>query len=230
MKLLNPGEFVSPTYPVSGKRLPDCVRTFLLGRAGEKRRVAFDPNSLEAWSLEPGEEPPEACGFEPNYPPAPNPAGARHLVLYLTHGCNLRCRYCFDRHFSGQGGAAPARGHRARPAVLSEPALERAVQLFAPRLSEWGVSFFGGEPTTAWPEFVLAVVKLKELAAQKSSRSHPLRVRFHLTTNGTLLTDERRALDRLDFLDREGFSLIVSLDGPRELPDRTRPAANGAEG
>lgn len=47
-------------------------------------------------------------------------------------------------------------------------------------------------------------------------------LRFSLTTNGVLLTD-----DKIEFLNKNKISLIISLDGPKNVNDRFRKLKNG---
>ncbi len=87
----------------------------------------------------------------------------------------------------------------------------KALDLLEPP-GPWRVGFFGGEPLLAWD----LVREATELARARADRLGT-RVRFSITTNGTLLDEERAR-----FLAEHGFSLIVSLDGPKELHDRER--------
>ncbi len=90
----------------------------------------------------------------------------------------------------------------------------KALDLLEPP-GPWRVGFFGGEPLLAWD----LVREVTELARARADRLGT-RVRFSVTTNGTLLDEERAR-----FLAGHGFSLIVSLDGPKELHDRERLTA-----
>jgi len=99
---------------------------------------------------------------------------------------------------------------------MSREIAARALELLEPP-GPWRLGFFGGEPLAAWD----AVASAVELARERASRML-VQVRFGLTTNGTLLSPERAR-----FLAEAGFSLIVSLDGPRELHDAERRSSSG---
>jgi uncharacterized protein len=79
------------------------------------------------------------------------------------------------------------------------------------------VSFFGGEPLMNFP-VMCHTVKYGEEQAAKHGKS----IRFHVTTNGTLLTPEI-----IEFLKEKNFSMILSLDGPKEVQDSMRCFSSG---
>lgn len=133
------------------------------------------------------------------------PATPRMLVFILTRACNLRCRYCF---------ASPA---DADPSgVMSLPTAKQALRMLDPS-RRFTLGFFGGEALLAFGRLREIVEEAEMLAAQHGGKAD-----FSLTTNGLLL-DATVA----DYLARKNFSLIVSLDGPAELHDPLRPAADG---
>jgi len=88
----------------------------------------------------------------------------------------------------------------------------RGLDMFAPP-SGINVSFFGGEPLLAWDVIQEAVSYGEHLARQRGSRA-----KFHITTNGTLLN-----VDKARFVKQHGISLLVSLDGHRQIHDHWRP-------
>ncbi|MHC4201076.1 MAG: radical SAM protein, partial [Planctomycetota bacterium] len=200
--------------PLSTSSLAPAPASSRRGNAREIRfgdaRVFLDPGTLSAWAAEgPDEHAPVSSGLEREFPP---PAGSkvRAVVLSVTHGCNLACRYCYVRkHLSASVRSAGGDG----PTMSLETA-RKALALLEPP-GPWRVGFFGGEPLLVWD----LVREVTELARERADR-FGARVRFSVTTNGTLL-DEARAR----FLAERGFSLIVSLDGPQELHDRERITA-----
>jgi len=128
------------------------------------------------------------------------------LVLEATHACNLACQYCFVRnYYPEQGGMMPMGTARG------------AVDLLTPKQSI-AVGFFGGEPLLNWDLITGVTAYVKDLTAKRGVDRT-----LHITTNATLLDDER-----IRFLDENGFSLIVSLDGPEEIHNRMRPAKSAA--
>ena len=127
----------------------------------------------------------------------------RKVVLNVTHGCNLKCEYCF------------AARYKRAPKMSLQTALG-ALALFDPK-HDINISFFGGEPLLAW-----------ELMMQVSERAHVLarergvRCKLHVTTNGTRIDAVKAAA-----LKRYGFSILMSIDGPEKLHNANRPAKRG---
>ena len=82
------------------------------------------------------------------------------------------------------------------------------------------VDFFGGEPLMNWD-----VVKQLVAYARSVEQERGKNFRFTLTTNGMLIDD-----DVIDFANREMSNVVLSLDGRKEINDRTRVdyAGNGS--
>jgi len=130
-------------------------------------------------------------------------APARKIVLNVTHGCNLKCAYCF------------AAKYEQMPIMPLETALN-ALALFEEN-RPIDVCFFGGEPLLAWG-VMMAVAEQARLLASK--RNVPCKL--HVTTNATLI-----GAVKAHALKRYGFSVLASLDGPEEIHNATRPAKKG---
>jgi uncharacterized protein len=79
------------------------------------------------------------------------------------------------------------------------------------------IGFFGGEPLLRFPLMKAVVAYARRQAAVAGKR-----VDFHVTTNGTLLDEEK-----VSFIKDEKLSVMVSFDGPREIQDAQRPFADG---
>ena len=79
------------------------------------------------------------------------------------------------------------------------------------------VGFFGGEPFLAFP----LMQEVTEYAGKKA-READKTVEFSVTTNATLLDDEKIA-----FIKEHDISVLISLDGPKEIQDAQRPFADG---
>ena len=77
--------------------------------------------------------------------------------------------------------------------------------------------FYGGEPFANFE----AMRELTERLQAAGDRMHT-RVAFSVTTNGTLI-DRSKA----EFLDRFGYSVLVSCDGDKNIHDRMRIAKDG---
>jgi uncharacterized protein len=131
------------------------------------------------------------------------------LTLNLTHACNMGCSYCnagtkFSRSMTVETGR--------RGILLALEELEAAGE--SRRLD---VAFFGGEPLL---EFDVLLQLADEAVRLSAARS--VDCRLSVTTNGTLLTE-----NRADALAGRGFHLALSLDGGPASQDATRPFTGG---
>ncbi|HUT62284.1 MAG TPA: radical SAM protein [Phycisphaerae bacterium] len=133
------------------------------------------------------------------------------LILNVTEACNFRCTYC------AYGGSYPGfRTHstRAMPWEVARRAIDEFLA-HSGRTQDRAISFYGGEPLLSFPLIRQCVLYVKN--------GHPdAKVRFSVTTNGSLLEGEVAA-----FLAAEHFLIVVSLDGPQEIHDRHRLTAFG---
>ncbi|MGI5875722.1 MAG: thioether cross-link-forming SCIFF peptide maturase [Dethiobacteria bacterium] len=135
------------------------------------------------------------------------PYHVKALCLYISHNCNLQCRYCFTRD--------------SRAGKVSNMTWEVAKKAIDLLLHEEGrfrdVDFFGGEP-------LLNFQLIKDIVAYARERSPVMGKEFNftLTTNAVLLDDAI-----IDYLNRENICVILSLDGRPEVHDRMRLKKNG---
>jgi uncharacterized protein len=120
--------------------------------------------------------------------------------------CNLACRYCY---YLGRGPA-----ERPGPSRMPEELLGSyiAQHIAASPDDIVRFSWHGGEPTILGLQYFRKVVDL-----ERRHRPPGRTIVNGLQTNGTLLDDEWGR-----FLAAEGFSVGLSLDGPRQLHDRHR--------
>ena len=133
------------------------------------------------------------------------------ICLHMAHDCNLRCGYCF----ADTGAYGGPRGLMSLE--VGKKALDFLIQSSKHR-QHIEVDFFGGEP-------LLNFDVCKELVAygKEQGKLHNKIFKFTLTTNGVLLTDEVQK-----FLNDEGISAVLSLDGRKETNDRMRRFPNGS--
>jgi uncharacterized protein len=134
----------------------------------------------------------------------------RNLMFFVTEACNLKCTYCYE---SNQGVHDRAR-------TLKQVDAERTIDAYfagSPRRQGLTITFFGGEP-------LLNPTVIRESVAYAKRKASELgkEVGFTMTTNLTLLTE-----DMADFLARERFHVMVSLDGDKEGNDRYRKTVDG---
>jgi uncharacterized protein len=130
-----------------------------------------------------------------------------HLVLMVTHRCNLRCRYCYTgRKFS-----------RTMKSEVGRAAIDCALRSIRPGgVLELG--FFGGEP-------LLEAELVEQLLdyAQQAADAAGIDLRPSLTTNGTATT---KAAWRVML--RPELHLGVSHDGLPQIHDRHRRRRDGS--
>jgi len=126
--------------------------------------------------------------------------------------CNLACRYCYYLD-KGQRGAGP------EPSRMPEDLLERTItQHIAASPDEIiRFSWHGGEPTVLGIDYFRTIVEIQRRLCPPGRT-----IANGMQTNGTLLDD-----DWGRFLAAEGFSVGLSLDGPRHLHDRHRLTRGG---
>lgn len=136
---------------------------------------------------------------------------AQQMILNTTEQCNFRCRYCI---YSGEYYYERMHSNRS----MNERIMNKALDLFFSSNKNRNVvyvGFYGGEPLIEFELIKNAVRYIKEKYAGRN-------VIFSMTTNGSLLTPEK-----FDFLVDNDFSLLVSLDGPKQIHDRNRLFVNG---
>ena len=135
------------------------------------------------------------------------------LCLHVAHTCNLNCSYCFASQGKYHGDRALMSfevGKQALDFLMDHSGTRRNLE----------VDFFGGEPLMNWD-----VVKRLVEYARSVEKERGKNFRFTLTTNGMLIDD-----DVIDFANREMSNVVLSLDGRKEINDRTRVdyAGNGS--
>lgn len=112
------------------------------------------------------------------------------MAVNLTDRCNFDCVYCYQ-----------PKG----PDRLDLSTLVTAIDHFYPDFAAGSViSFYGGEPLLEFDTLRRAVEHAEALSAE----CRGVRLRYALTTNGSLLDE-----DVLNFLDDHRFSLMLSFDG-----------------
>ncbi len=126
--------------------------------------------------------------------------------LSITHRCNLACQYCY----SGRSDKPDMSVATARKAVDFLLGLPRSAGVLK-------FGFFGGEPLLRLDLMREVTPYVRETAARVERP-----VDLSITTNGLLLDGPT-----LDFLEREDFSVCLSLDGPRDVHDVNRRYPDG---
>ena len=126
-------------------------------------------------------------------------------IVNTTDACNLRCKYCFT-----------AQNGRIAPPDLGKDVIHFLVNERERTGTNGEIlfAFFGGEPMLRYDEFVKPTILWAKDAG--------IAVNFSITTNGTLLTEERLA-----FLKENDCGILLSIDGDKRTQDDQRPAAGG---
>jgi uncharacterized protein len=134
------------------------------------------------------------------------------VTLQLTQNCNFRCRYCI------YSGLPDSRQRTHTNKRMSWHTAKDAVDFLwdhSVDSSTVDIGFYGGEPLLEFP-------LMKKIVDYGERRFLGKELTFSMTTNGSLLTAEI-----LHFLQDHNFSLLISLDGPKEINDKNRVFADG---
>ena len=133
------------------------------------------------------------------------------VCLNIIHGCNLRCKYCFadEGEYNGHKGVMSLE--------TAKQAIDYVVKRSGPRRNI-EIDLFGGEPT-----MIMGTIKEIIAYARENEKAWGKNIRFTMTTNATLLTEEM-----MDFMDKEMGNIILSLDGRKEVNDNVRIKVDGS--
>ena len=132
------------------------------------------------------------------------------LCLHICHDCNLRCKYCF---------ADEGTYHSKCKEYMSFEVGKKAIDFLianSGKRHNLEVDFFGGEPLMN-----LDVVKQIVDYARVKGNDAGKTFNFTLTTNCLLLDDET-----IDWLNKEMYNVVLSIDGREQVHDRLRRTAN----
>lgn len=135
-----------------------------------------------------------------------NESGMTYFI-FTTNECNLRCSYCYatktPRHMDEKTAAATIAFVAAQERAHNRPV---------------SFQFFGGEPTSRWNELVRFIRDARAVLGAMGKRP-----RFGMTTNATLLDEERMITLR-----QNDVTVLFSIDGRPETHDRHRRLADGS--
>lgn len=138
-------------------------------------------------------------------------APVKAMCLLVALDCNMRCEYCFAS--TGDFGL----GRHMMSFETGKQALDYLIENSGDR-QNLEVDFFGGEPLMNF-----GVVKQLVEYARSREKDTNKNFRFTITTNGTLLDDAK-----IQYIDKEMYNVVLSVDGRKEVNDRVRKFASGA--
>ncbi|HEY6873553.1 MAG TPA: geopeptide radical SAM maturase [Geobacteraceae bacterium] len=130
-------------------------------------------------------------------------------IVVVNLDCNLACPYCFEEG---------VRGRHAMNAGTADQLVAMVERDHLAKGRRVSLDFYGGEPLLSRGLIVSISRRLRNAAAEKG-----LPYAFSLVTNGTLLT--RAIAQELKGLGLKNAK--VTLDGPRDVHDLSRPFASG---
>ncbi len=124
--------------------------------------------------------------------------------VMLTYRCNLNCIYCYQKYKTSQNMTLET----------AKSVVSREVQLARESNNKDGIRFdlFGGEP-------LLQFDLIKELCAWIWETITDVKVDIFITTNGTLLDDEKKEWFKAH---KEKINLIMSVDGRNDVQEGNR--------
>jgi uncharacterized protein len=132
------------------------------------------------------------------------------ISLHVSHDCNMNCSYCY----------ADAGTFGGNQMLMTSEVMRKAIDFtFAGsgNTEEVRIAFFGGEPLLNFGLINDAVSYSKDRAAKYGKM-----INFGMTTNATLLTKKI-----IDFLVKENFSMLFSIDGPSIIHNKMRKFKGG---
>ncbi len=133
------------------------------------------------------------------------------LTLYLSHRCNLACRYCYvqDKHALPTG-------------EIEMPAVQAAAEIVARNCIELGMPFIlgfhGGNEPLLHPELIEQSIAI----CRKIATQHGLELVTTCTTNGVISNETA------EWAAKTFYAITLSWDGPPEIHDRFRVHAEGS--
>jgi uncharacterized protein len=125
----------------------------------------------------------------------------KFAALCITHNCNLRCKYCYA-------------GKKSPKTMSLETAKKSLKYLHDNSNGKCIVTFFGGEP--------LIDFELLKKIVNYSQEKYGEKIKFRLSTNGTLLTKKI-----ISYLKSHQIYFVLSIDGNKNQNDLNRKSQKG---
>ena len=135
------------------------------------------------------------------------------VTLQLTQNCNFRCTYC---HYTCNDGGQRVHSSKRMPLEMAKKAI-LFLRDHSIDIPEVYVGFYGGEPLLEFSMIEKIVEFIKVELAGKI-------VHYTLTTNSVLMDDRM-----IKFFIENDVSIVISLDGPKEINDKHRVFASSSQ-
>lgn len=136
---------------------------------------------------------------------------SEEFILHVnpTLDCNFNCWYCYENHVSGS---------RMSDTVISS--IEKLILtiLRKPEIKSFQLCFFGGEPLMHFKESAMRLIDYTSNLCKGLNKN--LSIQF--TSNGSLISKSI-----IEYLSQFDCSFQITLDGHREVHDKTRYFKNG---
>jgi radical SAM additional 4Fe4S-binding domain len=132
-------------------------------------------------------------------------------VFMIAQNCNMACKYCYG----GNAGSYNSKGLMSRQ--MAKDFLCYFLSTGEDRPYQ-NVVFFGGEPLLNMD----VIVYIIELWEKWKFKYKGRKLKFSLTTNGTLLTPKIT-----EYIKKKEISISISLDGPEEIHNAYRVFPDG---
>lgn len=129
------------------------------------------------------------------------------LDLCVVQDCNMKCTYCYAHY----GTYSEIHKTSKMDIVTARKAVDFLLE-HSKNYPYIKITFFGGEPLLNF-EVIKEVVRYADIEAGLKKK----RVIYDMVTNGILLKEEV-----CEFLLKHNISVIVSLDGYKEINDKTK--------
>lgn len=127
-----------------------------------------------------------------------------HIIFNITDDCNLRCEYCkFSGNYNGT--------KKLRKKGMSYDIIDKSIDFikrYYKNQTTLMIGFYGGEPLLEYKKMKYIINKVRGVYKN---------VRFSLSTNGLLLSDEK-----ISFFEKNNVSIKISIDGPENIHNRYR--------
>lgn len=127
-----------------------------------------------------------------------------NFSIFFTNQCNMNCTYCYEKN--------------KRKQSISWDTIDKIVDFIVERHNnnleeQVSVVTHGGEPLLEFDKIKFFIDKLNSKIDN---------VRYFITTNATLMSD-----DKIDFITKNYSDISISIDGTPQIHDMNRIFANG---